>query len=446
MMEKIKPVKFCLLGTLFMALVLVSCAPKPETVFVEVQSTVVVERLLEVPKEIEVERKVNQTILVASRVWGSSSEQEFLINEIIKPFEKETGYVVNFQAMTDDAMLAQAEAQSASDHVTVDAVIVDHYQIEDWIDAGLVQDVSELAAGWEDRQFVTSFSETTDRDGQQFFLPVDADVYLMVVNKNALVYLPAGARLNALTWEEFVQWAANIVEGEGVGKTAVTGMPRKTWIYHFGSTALSYGAGFPEMNSDGAKEAWAIWAAIGAADGFIPDVRQVSYVEEVIQRGEAWLTFLHCSQAASLYLQNEGKLSIAPMPSGPEGIGSVAGFRGVGLVEGAPNQEGAEAFITYLTSPEVQVKLEKGTNGLIPTVLESRSLFGRDPQGEVMAAGLSVLEAGVLSETPADDFQDWGAVKQVFDDTFLTVVLRNWSTLNEAALENAAEQLEELRK
>jgi len=445
-MEKFKPVKVCLLGTLLLLLFLIGCAPKPEPVFIEVQSTVVVERLLEVPKEVEVERKVNQTILVASSIWGSASEQEFLINEIIKPFENETGYVVNFQAMADDVMLDQAEVQHASDHITMDVVIVDHYRIGEWIDAGLVQDVNELAAGWEARQFVTSFSEITDRESQQYFLPVNADVYLMVVNKKALVYLPAGARLNALTWEEFVQWSANIVEGEGVGKTVVSGMPRKTWIYHFGSTALSYGAGFPEMNTDGAKEAWAIWAAIGTANGFVPDVKRVSYVEDVMQREEAWLTFLHCSQATPLSLQHEGKLTVAPMPSGPAGIGSVAGFRGVGLVEGAPNQEGAEAFITYLTSPEVQVKLEKGTNGLIPTVVESRSLLGEDPQGKVMAAGLSVLEAGVLSETPADDFQDWGAVKQVFDDTFLTVVLKNWGELNEKALEDAAEQLEELRK
>ena len=63
-----------------------------------------------------------------------------------------------------------------------------------------------------------------------------------------------------------------------------------------------------------------------------------------------------------------------------------------------------------------------------------------------MAAGLSVLEGGVLSEIPFDDFQDWGAVKQVFDDTFLTVVLKNWNPASATALEDAAEQLEELRK
>ena len=445
-MKTFKPVMVCLSGILLLVLGGAGCAPKPETVIVEVQSTVVVERLLEVPKEIEVERKVNETIQVVSQIWGTASEQEYLINEIIKPFEKETGYKVNFNAMSDDVMLNQAEVQHATDHVTADVVIVDHYQIGDWIDADLVQDVSGLAAGWDDRQFVTSFSEITDRESRQYFLPVNADVYLMVINKKALVYLPADAQLNALTWEEFVQWSANIVEGEGVGKIVVTGVARKTWIYYFGSTALSYGAGFPEMNTEGAKEAWAIWAAIGAADGFVPNVKQVSSVEDVMQREEAWLTFLHCSQAVPLYLQNEGKLTVAPMPSGSVGIGSVAGFRGVGLVEGAPNQQGAEAFIAYLTSPAVQVKLEKGTNGLIPTVLESRNLLGSDPHEQVMAAGLSVLEAGVLSETPADDFQDWSAVKQIFDDAFLKVVLNYWGELNEKALDDAAEQLEELRK
>ena len=135
-----------------------------------------------------------------------------------------------------------------------------------------------------------------------------------------------------------------------------------------------------------------------------------------------------------------------PLPSGPAGIGSTAGVSGLGLVKDAPNQIGAEAFIEYLTRPEVQVKLEKGTTGLIPTVLEAKALVGDDSQGEVMTAGLSVLEEGVLSQVPADDFQDWGAVKQVFDETFVSVVFKYQSQLNESALDKAAEMLEEVRK
>ena len=81
MMRKSKVV---VLGIWIVMLGFAACAPKPEPVIVEVQSTVVVERLLEVPKEIEVERRVNETVQVASRIWGSASEQDFSINEIIK--------------------------------------------------------------------------------------------------------------------------------------------------------------------------------------------------------------------------------------------------------------------------------------------------------------------------------------------------------------------------
>lgn len=144
-MKTVRTIFLWFLGALLLTVLITGCAPsEPEVI--EVQSTVVVERLLEVPKEIEVERKVNQTILVASRIWGSQPEQKFLINEIIKPFEEETGYVVNFQAMSDEVMLQQAEVQHEADHVTVDVVIVDQYQVGDWIDAGLVQDVTDLVA------------------------------------------------------------------------------------------------------------------------------------------------------------------------------------------------------------------------------------------------------------------------------------------------------------
>ncbi|MCD4672507.1 MAG: extracellular solute-binding protein [Anaerolineaceae bacterium] len=325
-------------------------------------------------------------------------------------------------------------------------MIVDQYQVGDWIDAGLVQDVTDLVAGWPDRHFTTSFSSVTDREGSQFFIPVNADVYLMLVNKKALPYLPDGADVQSLTWEEFAQWAIRIAEGEGVGKTAVTGSPRRYWIYQFGSTALAYGAGFPDFNSAAAKEAWALWAEIGAADGFIPDVKKMETVVDVMQREEAWLTLLHCTQVAPVYALKEGQLIVAPMPRGPAGIGSVAGFSGLALLAGAPNQAGADAFMAYLTSPEVQVKIEKGTNGLVPTVIEAGLIAGEDAQGQVMAAGIKVLELGVVSGIPAGEYQDWGAVKQIFDDAFIKIVLNSRGELNESALEDSAELLEELRK
>jgi multiple sugar transport system substrate-binding protein len=444
-MKTVKPFLSGILGTMILIGFLAGCtAPEPE--IIEVRSTVVVEKLVEVPKEVEVETKVNQTVVVSSRIWNTPNEQAFLINEIVKPFERETGYVVNFQVLTDDELLRQAQVQQETGHVTTDLVIAFHQQMADWIDAGLVQDLTDLAAGWTDRTFTTSFAADTNREGLQYFIPVNADVYVLLVNRKALAYLPEGTDVQSLSWETFAQWAVAIAQGEGVGKTVVSGAPRKNWIYQFGSTALSYGAGFPEIDSEAAREAWNIWAQIGTTDGFIPDVKRTDNVVDSMQREEAWLTLLHCSQVAEALRLKERQFLVVPAPSGPSGIGSVAGISGLALMEDAPNQAGAEAFLEYLSRPDIQVKISKGTNGLIPSVLEAANIAGDDVQGKVIAAGVGVLEDGVVSGIPADDFQDWGAAKQIFDDAFARIVLNGNGKVDEAYLTKAAGLLDEIRK
>ena len=57
-----------------------------------------------------------------------------------------------------------------------------------------------------------------------------------------------------------------------------------------------------------------------------------------------------------------------------------------------------------------------------------------------------VLENGVASGVPSYLFQDWGAVKQVFDDVFVDMVLEGDGTVDQARLDEAAAELQALLK
>jgi multiple sugar transport system substrate-binding protein len=405
-----------LLVVLLGAALLTACATT------ETPTTETVIETVEVEKEVEVASK---TLVFSSRLFSPPREQEFFINEIIKPWEAETGISVNFGILDDDKLLDRATVQATTDHVTTDIVCAHNGKMPDWLDAGYVMDLTPYVNEWTDRTFLPAFEGDTNRDGKQYFLPVGADVYLTLANNKALDYLPDGVDINAITWDQYADWAVAIAEGEGEGKVCITGIPAKSWIYMFGGTALSYGAGFPDINSEAAVKAWEVWAKIGAANGFIPTVLNIDSCVDPMLREETWLTVFHNARAGQVNDSNPTKYTLAPAPTGPTGIGTIAGVSGYAVMNGAPNQE---------------------AGGFIPPVQEAIDYLGDEAIDEVINKAVLVLENGIVSGVPAYLYQDWGAVKQVFDEVFVQMVLNGDGTVDQALLDEAAGKLDALLK
>ncbi|MCD4674350.1 MAG: extracellular solute-binding protein [Anaerolineaceae bacterium] len=404
------------------SMVLAACQPEVITETVEVPVEVEVEKEVEVIKEVEVEVPT-KTLVFSSRLFSPPREQEFFINEIIKPFEEEHGVIVNFQIIDDQTLLDRAEVQQTTDHITTDIVVAHNSRMPEWIEAGWVEDLTDVVAGWDDRHFSEAFVTDTNKDGAQYFLPVGADVYLLLANNKALPYLPDGVELDTITWEQYAAWAVAVAEAEGEGKVCITGIPMKSWIYMFGGTALSYGAGFPDASSAGAMDAWKVWETIGKAQGFVPTVMNIDSCVDPMMREESWLTVFHNARAGQVYASNETQFTLAPAPTGPVGTGSIAGVSGYAVMKGSANYDLAIEFLEYLTRPDVQVKLAKGTGGFIPPVQEAIDYLGDEAIDEVINKAVLVLENGVVSGVPGGNYQDWGAVKACFDDVFEDTIL-----------------------
>ena len=416
--------KFIVLFALLLVASMVLAACQPEVVTKEVEVPVEVVKEVEVPVEVEVEVPVaSKTLVFSSRLFSPPQEQEFFITEIIKPFEEEHGVTVNFQIIDDQTLLDRADIQQSTDHVTTDIVVAHNSRMAEWIDAGWVEDLTDHVASWDDRHFSEAFVQNTNKDGKQYFLPVGADVYLLLANNKALPYLPEGVELDSITWEQYADWAVAIAEGEGEGKVCITGIPSKSWVYMFGGTALSFGAGFPDANSAGAMDAWKVWETIGKGNGFVPTVLNVDSCVDPMMREESWLTVFHNARAGQVYASNETEFTLAPAPTGPAGTGSIAGVSGYAIMKDSANYDLAVSFLEYLTRPEIQVKLAKGTGGFIPPVQEAIDYLGDEAIDEVINKAVLVLENGVVSGVPGGDYEDWGAVKACFDDVFADTIL-----------------------
>ena len=385
-----------------------------------------------------------ETLVFSSRLWSVPAEQEFILENVIKPFERENHCIVNFQIMDDVTLLDRAEIQQKTAHVTTDIVCAYVANMWEWIEKEYVEDLTSYVELWDDRNFSPAFEYGTNFEGKQYFVPVGADVYLTIANKKALKYLPSGAALDKLTWEDFAKWSNAIAEGEGEGKTVVTGIPMKSFVYQFGAISLSYGAIFPDINTPEAIKAWEI--LVSMKDDFIPAVLNVDNCIDPMKREESWLSWMHCARVGSVYSSNETNFVVAPAPEGPAGIGSIAGVSGYGIMKDAPNKELAIKFLEFITRPDMQVKISKGTGGFIPPVEEALNYLGDEPEDEVVAKAVMVLSKGNVSGVPGQDYQDWGAVKKVFDDVFVEMVLNGDGTVNKTLLNEAQVKLDALRK
>jgi multiple sugar transport system substrate-binding protein len=163
-------------------------------------------------------------------------------------------------------------------------------------------------------------------------------------------------------------------------------------------------------------------------------------------REEAWLSVTHNARVGQVYASNETQFTVGPAPVGPSGVGTIAGAHGLGVVEGSANRDAALQLVEYLTRPEVQVKMNKGTGGFVPVVAEAVEFLGDDPADEIIIKALIVLNLGIPSYLPVGDFQDWSAVKQLFDDVFVDMVLSGDGTVDQALLDAKQAELEALRK
>jgi len=92
--------------------------------------------------------------------------------------------------------------------------------------ADLVEDLSGS------RDFAPAFLSTglLGTEDYLYYVPWMQATYIMAAHNDALEYLPDGADINALTWEQFGEWCKAINDGEG---KPLCGMPHAGLFHRF---------------------------------------------------------------------------------------------------------------------------------------------------------------------------------------------------------------------
>ncbi len=261
---------------------------------------------------------------------------------------------------------------------------------------------------------------------EQKYLPWMQANYVMAANKQALEYLPEGADINALTYDDLIAWSQAMAEATGSPKFGFPAGPQGLKHRFFQGFLLpSYaGSTVTKFRSAEAAEGWNKFKELWQYTN--PASTNYAFMQEPLLAGDVWVAFDHIARLADAFNQRPDDFVAFPAPSGPAGRGFMPVLAGVAVPTSAPDIDAAKAVVAYMMQPETQVATLLATNfypvtdAALPADLpESAQALG--PAINAMTTADDALPA--LLPVGLGDLG--GQFNQVYTDTFERIVLGN---------------------
>lgn len=259
---------------------------------------------------------------------------------------------------------------------------------------------------------------------QMQYIPWMQASYIMAANKEALQYLPEGADIDALTYDQLIAWAANVHEATGEAKFGFPAGPDGLKHRFFqGYLYPSYTNGVVRtFASDEAVTAWEKFAELWAHTN--PASTNFSFMQEQLLSGDAWIVFDHTSRLAGAFNERPDDFVAFPAPAGPTGRGFMPVLAGVAIPTTAPDMDAAKALVSYMLQPETQIATLRATS-FFPVVDVD---LPDDLPPSVQAAGAAIAKMSGAADAnpgllPAGLGDKGGDFNRVFVDTFERIIL-----------------------
>jgi multiple sugar transport system substrate-binding protein len=257
----------------------------------------------------------------------------------------------------------------------------------------------------------------------QYYVPWMQATFTMAAHNDALQYLPEGADVNALTWEQLAQWAENMYNETGEAKL---GLPVAGLFHRFlqGYFYPSFtGAMVTKFNSPEAVEAFTflrdeLWPYVN------PQSISYEFMNEPLLSGEVLVAFDHVARLKPAFDENPDDFIAFPAPAGPAGRGYMPVIAGLAVPFTSQNPEAAQELIRYILSPEVQGAIVRDL-GFYPVIsgVETGDLPpGVAKQADAVAAQ-AASEDAIVSLLPVGLGARGGEINQIFRNAFTRIVI-----------------------
>lgn len=260
--------------------------------------------------------------------------------------------------------------------------------------------------------------------GEQLYMPWMQATYIMAANREALPYLPDGADINALTYDQLIEWGVNLEEATGSPKIGIPAGP--SGLYHRFFQGYLYpsftDSMVTEFRSDAAVAMWETFMDLWAVTS--PASPGYNFMQEPLLTGEVWVAFDHTARLAEAFNQRPEDFVAFPAPAGPTGRGFMPVLAGIAIPTTAPDQQVALDLTSYLLEPSTQIATLRATN-FFPVV--EVDLPAQMPPSVRASSAAIALQSGSPDANPGllpvGLGELGGQFSQVYKDTFERIAL-----------------------
>jgi multiple sugar transport system substrate-binding protein len=336
------------------------------------------------------------------------------------------GASVSFTSFSDttqfiDQVIAQSKA-GASTLDLIGGLQGDFVALEAQIP---LRDMSDVIAGLKDRNFPSAYLDLAKIKGAYRFVPWITATYLMVANKKALPYLPSGADVNALTYDQLLAWGQAMKKATGqqlIGFPAgPTGLIKR---FFQGYAYPSFTGGLnTQFKSAAAVGLWQYFKQLWAVTN--PQSPTYAFMQEPLLSGEVWVAWDHAVRLSEALRQQPGNFVVFPAPSGPKGLGYEPVLGGLAIPSTSKHVTQAKALISYLTEQQVQTTMLNAESWFPPvgaSALPSNLAPGVSAEAKAIDATTGASDA-LAAQLPIGLGAQSAAYDKVFVDTFTAIAL-----------------------
>lgn len=341
---------------------------------------------------------------------------------LLKGVPGKVSYLVEEPPQFDVRMKAEGKAGKR----TISVAGALHGELQPLVTSGDIEPIDDIAAKLADRGIPPGLMELGKLGtGKQVYIPWMQATYIMVARKEALASLPAGADVNALTYDQLEAWGKALTEKTGKRLIGFPAGPKGLMPRFY------QGYLYPSFTGGVAKpfrsaEAEAMWGRFKSLWQYVnPNSTSYDFMQEPLMAGEVWVAFDHVARVKDALVQEPDKYVTFPAPAGPKGRGYMPVVAGLAIPKGAPDRAGAAAVIEHLSKPETQIRTAAEV-GFFPVV---KADLPAD-----LSPGIKLIAEGVAKTQGAKDAlpallpvglgDKGGEFNKVFSDSFQRIVLR----------------------
>jgi len=361
-------------------------------------------------------------------------------NLILRDFSQEVDYITE----PPQRFPMRVEAARRTGMHTLDVVGALHGELQQLVPLDALVPLDDLAGKLTTRG-IPSPLLTLGKFGtaHQLYIPWMQASFVMVANKRALPYLPSGADINALSYDQLATWASTLQQQTGKRLLGFPAGPQGLMHRFFeGFLYPSYTGGVVvPFRSEAAEAMWTQFASLWRSVN--PSSTGYNFMGQPLLSGDVWIGFDHIARLLDALREKPGEFVAFPAPAGPEGRAYMTVLAGLGVMKGTSDVGKAMALIDYLTQPATQIVTARAV-GFFP-VVNANLPPDLDPGLKMGAAAIASMQSSndALPVLPPSGFGPRDAeFDKVFLDTFQLIILRGQKP--HAVLDREAERLNRL--